>query len=156
MNRDDSNGWASLQDKYKNSGIALFIGAGVSYGSSIPTWDELVRRLLGAAEKTGAHDGFQSLRAAGFSLPAITEYVKIRGFPDRRDFLEAVREALYRDFPCKDVLKAHSQDGAAKITSHIGSKNKTLAAVYDLAVRKDHAGKLSPNPRVSCIVIPSP
>src|SRR3954464_2598444 len=59
---------------------------------------------------------------------------------------------LYRDFPCKDIQKTYEAEGAHAIVDHVIEDNKTLAAIYDLAVITDSAGKLMSNPRISCIV----
>src|SRR5690348_10169115 len=96
-----NDGWIRLRQSYEKSGIALFLGTGVSMGSRLPSWEELVRGLF--HHTPHKEDSFKSLYEAGYSLPAITEFIKINS--GERGFLERVRKALYQEFPCNDVKK---------------------------------------------------
>lgn len=91
------------------------------------------------------------MREAGFSLPAITEFIK-QTIPNRQDFLDGVRNVLYHNFPCKDVQVADEEPGNLKIVDHITQTNKTLAAIYELAVLKNPDGTLRRNERIQSIV----
>src|SRR4051794_11216692 len=55
-------------------------------------------------------------------------------------------------FPARTFKKTYEAEGAHAIVDHVIEDNKTLAAIYDLAVITDSAGKLMSNPRISCIV----
>jgi hypothetical protein len=146
----DNDSWTRLRSSYGTTGIALFLGAGVSCASRLPSWDELVRRLFEL--KLGAETGgFNILRSAGFSLPTMTEFIKAKTSADV-NFLEAVREMLYKDFPCKAVRITNEAEGARQVVAHVESDNATLAAIYNLAVVRNPTGKLVPNPRVLSIV----
>src|SRR5438128_922098 len=94
-------------------------------GSELPNWEEPVGRLF----KAKLNDGFESFRTAGFSLPSIIEFIKIKLARSSVDenFLEAVREALYKTFPCRDASKIYEREAATKIVEHVESANKTLA-----------------------------
>jgi hypothetical protein len=90
--------WQQLADAYASNGIALVLGAGVSYSSKIPSWNDLLRSMVtkhvsGATEQT-----FDRLRQSGLSLTVIASLLEEHA-GSRLAFVEAVRDALYADFP---------------------------------------------------------
>jgi hypothetical protein len=90
-------GKLQLKKTYYRDGIVLVLGAGVSVGSEIPTWVNLLR---GMVMKTfdGDETMFDQLREQGLSLTAIASLLEERS-PSREEFVEAVRDALYVNFP---------------------------------------------------------
>jgi hypothetical protein len=142
--------WNQLKELYAKDGLALFLGAGVSIGSGIPTWENLICRMMDSLPATGGKAAFDCFRAAGFSLPTITEFIE-RTVQDEESFVETLRKCLYRDFPCRNVKQAYDKESAQKIVDHIKSDNPTLDAVYNLAVRDSNNG-LQANPKIQGIV----
>jgi SIR2-like domain len=143
--------WDLLRRRYTDDGLALFVGAGISVGSKIPAWGELICRVMEClGDETGGGPAFELYRAAGFSLPTITEFIE-RKLCDEQRFVAALRDCLYRDFPCRWVQDVHEQKSAREIVDHIKRDNRTLDAVYSLSVRNSDVG-LQVNPRVHGII----
>src|SRR5437763_12363729 len=93
---DGDEGWAELGRVYREDEIVPALGAGVSMRSGIPNWEELMARLAGPVP--GGEELFAHLRGQGLSLQVIASIIEGRS-PSREAFIQAVREALYRDFP---------------------------------------------------------
>ena len=139
--------WENLRQGYLTKGLTLVLGAGVSCGSKIPSWGQLVERLL---QLTDLSQGYRQLTQAGFSLATITQYVKNK-LSDDKKFLKAVKSAIYSDFPCRDVPTVYNEPGLSRVLEHVSEDNETLAAIYGLATTPDHR-RLIPNPRVTTII----
>jgi hypothetical protein len=93
--------WHLLKTHYLRHGLALFLGAGVSIGSRIPSWPGLISQMMEDLRgETGGCDAFRELQNAGFSLPSITEFVE-RKVGDESRFVSTLRTCLYKDFPCR-------------------------------------------------------
>jgi hypothetical protein len=145
-----SDYWEQLKTHYAEDGLALFLGAGVSIGSGIPTWPNLICRLMDSLPATGGKATFDLLRTEGFSLPAITEFIE-RKVHNEKKFVDTLRECLYRDFPARGVLRTGSEEGARSIVDHITKDNSTLDAVYNLSVQDSTEG-LKASPKIHGIV----
>jgi hypothetical protein len=122
---------AVLAAEYVKRGIVLCLGSGVSRSSQIPDWRELLTRLAARAWPGGAPEFFQELFNSGFSLPAIASLLQAQL---GEGFVEAVREALYRDFPLFNRPK--TSEDRRRVVSIIESQNSTLRAVAALCARK--------------------
>jgi hypothetical protein len=142
--------WEELGNHYRERGLVLALGAGVSVGSGLPTWDTLLRRIaqriVGAEEAANALvDG---LRSYGLSLPAIAAVLKEMN--QEFKFEGLVRAELYRDFPFKIGITPRNR---REFVLHTQQSNATLAAVASLcAVKEAHAGSFERNPRIHAIV----
>jgi hypothetical protein len=90
--------WDRLSTIYKRSGIVLVLGAGVSVNSGLPNWSGLLQRLVTDSIGRGDNDLFGDLYSHGITLPVIASILEEHS-SDRTEFIEQVREALYRDFP---------------------------------------------------------
>ena len=140
--------WEELKSNYNKKGLVLFLGAGVSIQSGVPTWSDLICRMMESLPQTGGKDAFNTLRQAGFSLPTITEFIKRK--IDAGLFISALRECLYREFKFRDVERI--DDGTAgRFVEDTDKCNPTLVAVYNLAVL-DRPDGLTANPKVHAIV----
>jgi hypothetical protein len=150
ISKSNKEGWGRLRKRYHKNGLALFLGAGVSYGSMLPDWEKLVRNLMQSYKQNDASEIFHKFQSAGFSLLTITEFIKI-GFNDDTRFMSEVKNALYREFPCRTVLRTSKPPDMDMIIEHVETYNPTLAAVYDLATKQlsDH---LIPNEKIPYIV----
>ena len=88
----------ALTEAYAKNGIALVLGAGISRNSNIPSWWELLEKMVrehvqGADERT-----FTQLTQNNLSLLVIASLLEEQ-CGSRFDFVEAVRRTLYGDFP---------------------------------------------------------
>src|SRR5215831_7519886 len=90
--------WNEAARVYAKRGFVLVLGAGVSLKSGFPTWAQLIRRLGERCVGTGSADLITALEKIGYSYTAIAGIIRSSGHSDC-EFLELVREELYRDFP---------------------------------------------------------
>ncbi len=86
-----------LQGVYEQDGIVLVLGAGVSVGSGIPSWTNLLKKMV-TKEFDNDEKMFNRLRKRDMSLPAIANLLQER-YHSRKKFVEATRDALYANFP---------------------------------------------------------
>jgi hypothetical protein len=122
---------AVLANEYSKRGIVLCIGSGVSRSSHIPDWRELLLRLAERAWPERSPNFRQRLLNTEFSLPAIAS---ILAGELGAEFVPAVREALYRDFPFFN--KPSVSGDRRRIVSDVQQDNLTLRAVAALCARK--------------------
>ncbi len=129
-----------LIKQYKNDGLVLFLGAGVSVGSGIPNWPKLADTVL---EKSGlAPDEVLDVKKA---LPSnIAQFELADRRLGRKEFVRTVYEALYRNMACKSLLekiplKYEEQVGWCGWGDVFDAlrANKTLQAVGNLLVTYD-------------------
>ncbi len=138
--------WRELSDHYKLRGLVLALGAGVSVGSGLPTWDMLLRRI--AHRITGSEAIVDKLRhSVGLSLPAIAAVLKSMNRQYKFDGL--VRAELYRDFRFREGITSGNRDEFILDTQQ---KNKTLAAVAGLCAIGGRGATFARNPRIHAIV----
>lgn len=144
MPRPHKTPWQALQKTYERKGVVLVLGAGVSVGSGVPSWDELLERL---AQKTRAgHGVLEQLRSRGFPQTAIASAME-QLWGSRSAFIAEVRKVLYSSIPLDRKRDAASE---ADFVSHLCERNTTLRAVAALCCLSKK-GYL-PNPRVRCVV----
>jgi hypothetical protein len=142
-----------LKRRYSEKGLVLALGAGVSQGSDLPSWEELIKRL---SDKLGSIEGapklvYSALKKAGYGLPAVVGVVEALYSESGSDFAEAIQEQLYLGFPYyKQEMKEENRRAFVK---HVGA-NKTLRAVAAMcAVKAEGAGRsYRRNPRLHAIV----
>jgi hypothetical protein len=129
-------GWHDLRVAYEKRGLVLVLGAGVSRDSGLPDWGALLARV---ADDCGERGVMDELSAGAIPFPVAASVLENR-FGDRRRFVEAVREALYRDLP--DVIRTGDPERRrTALIAHV-SGNTTMNAVASMcaAPRKHHAG----------------
>ena len=138
--------WKRFINNYKERGLVLFLGAGVSKDSGVPSWLELIRDMMTALDETGGVDTFLTLHKKGYSLPAITEF--IQQTVDKQRFIATLRNCLYQKFPFKG-RKMDEDIGAARgFLDHTEKSNPTLAAVAKLLA----SDELAANPNIHSVV----
>ncbi|MBZ0299916.1 MAG: SIR2 family protein [Anaerolineae bacterium] len=140
--------WSDLERAYTKRGLVLVVGAGLSFGCGLPSWRDLLQRIL----TDDLHDPLQvgELEAQGLSLPAIASLIKER-CEDRAQFVRRVRAALYRDFPYYRVGVGKSNRRA--YVNYIRDHNPNLQAVAALcARRRPDAPTYLTNPQVHAVV----
>jgi hypothetical protein len=142
--------WKKLGEIYAQDGIFLALGAGVSVGSQLPNWHDLLQRLASVYLDKGDNKLFEELKNHGFSLPVIASLLEERS-SDRNEFIERVREMLYRDLP-------YFPDGVTKsnrrrFVQYIQDTNPTLHSIASLcAIPRDNRRTYEPNKRIQAIV----
>jgi hypothetical protein len=127
-----------LVNQYKEDGLVLFLGAGVSVESGVPSWPVLVDRIL-LKSKIARRDLSRIKR----SLPNYITRFELAGLRagDRVQFVKALYESLYSGVKCKGVLeqipkkyeKQIGWPGWTRVLRCLKS-NKTLAAVGNLLI----------------------
>jgi hypothetical protein len=90
--------WDSLRDVYRDSGLALVLGAGISYDSNIPTWDHLLQRMVERYVQGGRRGLYRKLKQNGMSYPVIASLIEEHCGP-RDKFVQYMRDNLYAEFP---------------------------------------------------------
>lgn len=152
--RKNNEKWVRLEprqrllEQYKRDGLVLFLGAGVSNGSDVPSWPALARALL---LKSGVPEG--KLADVEEALPSyITQFelaglilAKVVPSDKEGEFVRQLHSALYEKMPCRDILK--SIPGRREKQNSWGVKwdrvlqalqiNETLKAVGDLLIISD-------------------
>jgi hypothetical protein len=88
---------SQLKKIYAREGIVLVLGAGVSVGSGIPTWTNLLKKMV-TKEFNNDEKMFNRLRKRDMSLPAIASLLQER-YRSRKKLVEETRDVLYADFP---------------------------------------------------------
>ncbi len=146
-----SDAWDNLKESYLGAGLTVVLGAGISLDSGIPSWRGLVEGLLERKYGTQARGTFAELAAGGLSLTTITQFIKLDYQENEVDFVNAIKDILYRHFPCRDVLQAYDEPGITRIIDHMHSRNPSLVAVYNLCTARE-GDTLKPNPRVPYVV----
>ena len=155
--------WKKLNETYGKRGVFLALGAGVSLGSSLPTWIGLLERL--SADLLGNKERFVQLRSCGFTLPAIAGILREKS--DRRcgkratedqkkeTFAESVRRALYQDF--RFYPEGVGKSNRGQMVQTLKEENPTLRAVANLcakALLDGRTGKraFEANPKIHAVV----
>ena len=92
MSRDEV--WAELKESYQENGLVLALGAGVSKGCKLPSWEQLLRRIAVRFYKKEGESIYQQLIRSGYTFPAIASILEAKCPPDT-DFSEIIREEIY-------------------------------------------------------------
>src|SRR5512135_838459 len=142
--------WEELRREYADRGLALGLGAGVSIDSRLPSWPELLRRVANDPDCRESGATFDEMAHFGLGLPAIASILE-RRYGDRRAFAEAVRRALYSDFPF--FPGGYPKGDVRHFVESVQQSNETLRAIAALCAiaRPDRRGYI-PNPRIKAIV----
>lgn len=172
-----SEGWKLLECSYECEGLVLVLGAGVSYGSRLPSWEDLLRGL--AERILGPEDGpvlFDGLKDRGHRFPTIAGMIEQHWREDRRaqaaqdgtsilrgnlqrEYAEIVREELYARLRAE--LAAEEYCGLSQqqaLVEHTRRHNPTLTAVAALCVQRTRAtgatdvGHYQPNRRIYAVL----
>ena len=142
--------WDELEERYKEGGLVLALGAGVSVGCKLPTWGELLRRLAVRNFGERGESLFQQLISSGSTFPAIASILEAKS-PSGSDFSELIREELYREFPF--FPNGITKENREEFIKFVGDNNPTLRAVASLCARRnDRKTTYSPNPFIHAVV----
>ena len=138
---------ADLRDAYTDGHLALGLGAGVSQGSALPGWNELVCRLAEALPRVSRRSA-QTLLDAGYDATVLATILREKVGADA-DFANLVRQSLYRDFPFKEAV---GKDNHSRFAKHIRDTNPTLHAVGTMCGIRVDTRKFLPNPRIRALM----
>jgi SIR2-like domain len=130
-----------LIEQYRKDGLVLFLGAGVSRESGIPSWPELTKEMLLASGV--AADEIEAIQKALPSLVSQFELARHLLASDLR-FVETIYGGLYNKMPCKARLESIPRryknqadwPGWPQVHSEL-KQNKTLAAIGELLIVDD-------------------
>jgi hypothetical protein len=139
--------WKLLTKNYRNEGVALFLGAGVSTGCKLPGWYELICRVAETYWGNYARQTVDALLANGLNLPAIASILESE-HKTGATFLERLRAALYQDFPFREVLKTPAKRRALVTFVHTNSTMRAVAAFCATKV----SGNFGANPLVHSVI----
>jgi hypothetical protein len=145
---EDHGHLAALREAFHSGRLTFYLGAGVSVGSGIPSWEELVQALY--FYTLNEESFIYELKPYPNYLFALAEWVmkqkkepleiitrKIKQWYEGRDFLKILTEILYaglaRDTFGPDIIG---------LPEHIREQNKTLGSVIDCAIKSNpgHSG----------------
>jgi len=149
--------WEKLREIYAQDGIFLALGAGISVGSQLPNWRDLLQRLVSIDLDKGDNKLFEDLRNHGLSLPVIASLLEERSSgpekrsSDRSKFIKRVREELYRDFPY--YPEGVTRSNRRRFVQYIQKTNPTLRSVASLcAIPRENRRTYETNKRIQAIV----
>jgi plasmid stabilization system protein ParE len=137
-----------LLEQYRNDGLVLFLGAGVSVGSGIPTWTSLIQDVFRAINID--HDIAE--QAAPSSIYARFELAALRSNGQKK-FCDILYDSLYNQTGFKRLKKLleniprgneeQNKWGKAKWNEILKelAKNETLRDVGDLLISRDSKKK---------------
>src|ERR1044072_1214377 len=141
------NNWKQLREDYKEKGIALALGAGVSMGCKLPNWYQLLERISEKCFTQNSKQIVDEMISQGFSLPALAGILEAR-CPRGKYFGEVIRDALYRDF--EFYRKKSPVKDPAPFVNFIKTNNPTLSAVAALCAKRVDSNYVK-NPSVHAI-----
>lgn len=153
--RDDKR-WNLLAQRYRERGLVLILGAGVSKASGLPDWPELLRIVGDRCWGEGGRNTVDALIKDGVSLPAVAGILESNR-PKDTIFTSLLHDALYRDFPA--ILTRRSAPARKALVDFIHGRdaaqkpNHTLRAVAAMCARQEMAAtKYVSNPQVRAVV----
>lgn len=158
--RRERDRWNLLSRYYQDRGLVLVLGAGISTGSNLPGWKEM---LLRVGEKCWAKDGRQKVEKlidAGMSLPAVAGVLQSECGNSALLFQRQLKRALYRDFPFREQALQPKRRATQfrELVDFVhgrapdAPRNSTLAAVAAFCVRQGEDGRFAANPQVHAVV----
>lgn len=141
--------WNQLKKRYEERGLVLALGAGVSIGCKLPSWEELLLRVGKECLGEGGRRAVQELLASGTTLPAIAGVLDSK-CPKGVRFLDLLADALYRNFPIRNTIKTAAQEH--KLVRFVQMNNRTMQAVAAFCARTSSGGEFVANERVHAVV----
>jgi len=136
-----------LAKAYVDGHLALGLGAGVSQGSALPGWNELVCRVAEALPHIGRPSA-QTLLDSGYDATVLATILRSKVNSDP-EFANLVREALYRDFTFRPAL---GKSNHTQFAGHIRGTNPTLHAVGTLCGVQSDARRFCANPLIRAVM----
>ena len=143
-------GWSAIEETYREKGLVLVLGAGVSLGCGLPSWEDILKKLAARCFEGEGQVLFNQLRELGYGLPAIAGMIQNSSPIDQR-YPELVRHTLYEAFPF--FQRGIDKENRAEFLEYVQTCNSTMRAVASLCAWKSPDDKkYSINPLVHGIV----
>jgi hypothetical protein len=150
-----------LLEQYRNDGLVLFLGAGVSLGSGIPNWNSLIEDIF---RKVGI-DPDIAMKAAPSSIYAQFELAALCS-GEQKDFYKNLYDCLYNQAGFKHLkawltkMKKGRKEQASSDQRNYWddlrkelAKNETLRDVGDLLILDDSEKQtLRRNPQIHAVL----
>jgi hypothetical protein len=141
-----------LLAQYRNDGLALFLGAGVSKCSGIPNWQDLAKKML-------THIGIASDYQVKIAFPSLHTQFDLAGYTlGRKEFARRLYESLYEGLECKVLLeeipkRREAQPGWPKWNRVLAElrRNETLTAVGELLIIEE-GDNFRRNPQIHAVL----
>ena len=114
--------------------ITMFVGAGVSTESELPSWDDLVRALLrdtDVAKELSDEDRELWIRATISQGPLAAAAIARAHHPDENAFRRALRVALYGGRSPREYWPGALAGQIAWLKRQLGSRLRLVTANYD-------------------------
>lgn len=114
--------------------ITMFVGAGVSTESELPSWNDLVRRLLLDADEEAtlsAEDRELWMEAVAAQGPLAAAAIARAHYPDEVAFRQALRAALYGGRAPRDFIPGALAGQIAWLKKELGARLRLVTANYD-------------------------
>jgi SIR2-like domain len=114
--------------------ITMFVGAGVSTGSELPSWNDLVRALLSNAEiatELSDEDRELWIQATIAQGPLAAAAIARAHHPDELSFRRALRAALYDGRSPEEFFPGALARQIAWLKQKLGSRLRLVTANYD-------------------------
>jgi len=150
----DNESWSQLEETYRDKGLVLALGAGVSVGCGLPNWETLLKRLMAGCFGQEGPALYRQLRDSGYTLPAIASVIENACLEKDIEHSEIVRQELYKDFPF--FPEGVDKSNRGQFIRYIRECNPTLRAVASLCAcaRRDETNRriYSPNPLIHAVV----
>jgi len=141
--------WKLLRERYRQRGLVLALGAGVSTGCKIPNWPELLCRMGDRCLGPHGHEVITDLIQSGMTLPAVAGVLESKR-PKNAKFLELLSAELYRDFPFHEAIKDLRQ--RRQLVKFVEDSNPTMRAVAAMCVRRKSKNEFIANDQVRAVV----
>lgn len=141
--------WNLLRERYKNRGLVLALGAGVSAGCQIPSWPELLCRM--GVRCFGSEGGaiVKQLISAGTTLPAIAGILESK-CPKGARFLDVLSDELYQNFRFRHMItKQHQRD---EFVNFVRDSNPTMCAIAALCAQERSTTGFAANEKIRAVV----
>jgi hypothetical protein len=150
MAKVSSDGWNVLLKAYREKGVFLVLGSGVSQRSGVPSWPELLSRVC-----LRLHAGDASLpgKLHDMTPPVFASFLEERA-GSREALAKLVQHCLYESFPGNSYKPIDAESGPLFVET-IDPNNKTLRSVSALCVRRAPNGgsyKFQANPHVKVVL----
>lgn len=127
-----------LAKAYREKGVVLVLGAGLSRGSGLPSWPELLKAIALEVVGRDGQELVRRLRAQDLSAPAIASVLESFDTGRRRNFADLVRDKLYANF--KYYGSGVSSRNKAAFIAHVAKTNPTLAGVAAFCAEVNSSG----------------
>jgi hypothetical protein len=114
--------------------VTMFVGAGVSTESELPSWNGLVRALLSETEvasELSEEDRELWIKATISQGPLAAAAIARAHHPDELSFRRALRAALYDSRPPEQFLPGALAKQIAWLKGEMGSRLRLVTANYD-------------------------